>query len=180
MARKSHDDENKSNEDLARFLFPMFRKVTPYALRNAFSQKVDGIAKEDSYFSTTLKGKTYPFATIKNRIINQDEKGYVYVFLRDETMIKDNDSYQYRCYHELVPIDIIEVRFKDFVDDFEIIQDNEKIKHSNLQLILKKLSVFKVNGKLVRMRFSENTNLIAADCLTRVLENFYRKCWQKI
>jgi hypothetical protein len=130
--RKSHDDENKSNEDLAIFLFPMFRKVTPYALRNAFSQKVDGIAKEDSYFSTTLKGKTYPFATIKNRIINQDEKGYVYVFLRDETMIKDNDSYQYRCYHELVPIDIIEVRFKDFVDDFEIIQDNEKIKHSNL------------------------------------------------
>lgn len=129
LPKQSHDDdENKSNEDLAIFLFPMFRKVTPYALRNAFYQRVDGVAKEDSYFSTTLRGKTYPFATIRNRIINPDEKGYVYVFLRDETMIKDNDSYQYRCYHELVPVDIVEVRFKDFADDFEIIYDEEKNK----------------------------------------------------
>jgi len=110
LPKQSHDDnENKSNEDLAIFLFPMFRKVTPYALRKAFYQSIDGVAKE-------------------NRIINSDEKGYVYVFLRDETMIKDNDSYQYRCYHELVPVDIVEIRFKDFVDDFEIIYDEEKNK----------------------------------------------------
>ncbi len=129
LPKQSHDDnENKSNEDLAIFLFPMFRKVTPYALRKAFYQSIDGVAKEDSYFSTTLRDKTYPFATIRNRIINSDEKGYVYVFLRDETMIKDNDSYQYRCYHELVPVDIVEIRFKDFVDDFEIIYDEEKNK----------------------------------------------------
>lgn len=34
--------------------------------------------------------------------------------------------------------------------------------------------IFKVNGKLVRMRFSENIDLTAEDCLTRVLENLYR------
>lgn len=34
--------------------------------------------------------------------------------------------------------------------------------------------IFKVNGKLVRIRFSENTDLTANDCLTRVLENLYR------
>lgn len=34
--------------------------------------------------------------------------------------------------------------------------------------------IFKVNGKLVRMRFTENTDLTADDCLTRVLENLYR------
>ena len=33
--------------------------------------------------------------------------------------------------------------------------------------------VFKVNGKLVRMFFSEN-GPTADDCLTRVLENLYR------
>ena len=33
--------------------------------------------------------------------------------------------------------------------------------------------VFKVNGKLVRMSFSEN-GPTADDCLTRVLENLYR------
>ena len=32
--------------------------------------------------------------------VNIDENiiGYVYVFLRDDDMIKDNDSYQYKCY----------------------------------------------------------------------------------
>ncbi len=34
--------------------------------------------------------------------------------------------------------------------------------------------IFKVNGKLVRIRFSENSNLTAEDCLTRVLQNLYR------
>ncbi len=39
---------------------------------------------------------------------------------------------------------------------------------------VKKFYIFKVNGKLVRMRFTENTDLTADDCLTRVLENLYR------
>lgn len=34
--------------------------------------------------------------------------------------------------------------------------------------------IFKVNGKLVRIRFSENSNLTAEDCLTNVLKNLYR------
>ena len=34
--------------------------------------------------------------------------------------------------------------------------------------------MFKVNGKLVRIRFSENTDLTADDCLTNVLKNLYR------
>ena len=33
--------------------------------------------------------------------------------------------------------------------------------------------IFKVNGKLVRIRFSD-TDKTAEDCLTRVLENLYR------
>ena len=33
--------------------------------------------------------------------------------------------------------------------------------------------IFKVNGKLVRIRFS-NTDKTAEDCLTKVLENLYR------
>lgn len=34
--------------------------------------------------------------------------------------------------------------------------------------------IFKINGKLVRIRFSENSNLTAEDCLTNVLKNLYR------
>ena len=34
--------------------------------------------------------------------------------------------------------------------------------------------IFKVNGKLVRISFSKNTDLTPDDCLTKVLENLYR------
>ena len=34
--------------------------------------------------------------------------------------------------------------------------------------------IFKVNGKLVRIRFSKNTDLTADDCLTKILENLHR------
>lgn len=34
--------------------------------------------------------------------------------------------------------------------------------------------IFKVNGKLVRIRFSENSKLTAEDCLTNVLKNLYK------
>ena len=34
--------------------------------------------------------------------------------------------------------------------------------------------IFKINDKLVRIRFSENTGLTAEDCLTNVLKNLYR------
>ena len=35
-------------------------------------------------------------------------------------MIKDNHKYttQYRCYHELRPVDIVKVYYKDFADYF--------------------------------------------------------------
>ena len=49
---------------------------------------------------------------------------------------------------------------------------NERI----LEFIIKTKNpyIFKVNGKLVRIRFSENSNLTADDCLTKFLENLYR------
>ena len=49
---------------------------------------------------------------------------------------------------------------------------NERI--LNFLVKVKNPYIFKVNGKLVRIRFTENTNLTADDCLTRVLENLYR------
>lgn len=34
--------------------------------------------------------------------------------------------------------------------------------------------IFKVNGRLVRITFSDHTNKTADDCLTNVLKNLYR------
>ena len=66
----------------------------------------------------------------------------------------------------------------DDVDEISSIKIDRR-KSSNERILdfltkVKNSYIFKVNGKLVRMRFSENTNLTADDCLTRVLENLYR------
>ncbi len=66
----------------------------------------------------------------------------------------------------------------DDVDEISSIKIDRR-KSSNERILdflvkVKNPYIFKVNGKLVRIRFTENTNLTADDCLTRVLENLYR------
>ena len=36
------------------------------------------------------------------------------IFLNNNKFIKDKDSYQYKCYNIIKPIDVIKVKYKDF------------------------------------------------------------------
>lgn len=118
----SHDDMgNTSNEDLAIFLTPSFLTSTSFALKKGFNEDID--SSKESYFTVSFKQLKYPYATIKNRKLKDDVIGYVHVFLKDDTMIKDNDSYQYRCYHQLNPIDVLEVKLKDYKKYYKIEDD---------------------------------------------------------
>lgn len=124
IPRQSHDDGgNKINEDVAIFLFPSFLKVTPFALVNGFNESIKGSDESNSYFQISKRDNKYPYATIRNRILNDDAYGYVYVFDKIDKMIKDNGDYQYRCYEELVPIDIVKIYFKEYKKYFEFIND---------------------------------------------------------
>ena len=65
----------------------------------------------------------------------------------------------------------------DEVDELSSIKIDRR-KTSNERILdflthVKNLNVFKVNGKLVRMSFSEN-GPSADDCLTKCLDNLYR------
>ena len=65
----------------------------------------------------------------------------------------------------------------DDVDEISSIKIDKR-KPSNERILefitkVKTPYIFKVNGKLVRIRFSD-TDKTAEDCLTRVLENLYR------
>lgn len=66
----------------------------------------------------------------------------------------------------------------DDVDEISSIKiDRRKYSKERILNFLTKVKnpyILKVNGKLVRIRFSKNTDLTADDCLTRVLENLYR------
>ncbi len=65
----------------------------------------------------------------------------------------------------------------DDVDEISSIKiDRRKPSNERILDFLTKVKnpyIFKVNGKLVRIRFSD-TDKTAEDCLTRVLENLYR------
>lgn len=74
-------------------------------------------------------------------------------------------------------VNLDDVKLEDVDEIISIKIDRRK---SSEEIILdfimkeKNTYIFKVNGKLVRIRFLENTDLTAEDCLTNVLKNLYR------
>lgn len=126
--QQSHcDSGNEKNIDKAVFMYPLFYKSVPYALKGGFIKKEEyGI---DSWFETSNRTIEYPYAIVNNREIDMDAFGYIYVFEKNDDMKKDDDSYQYRCHHSLIPIDIIKVSMKDYLDLLEI-RNNDIKKHS--------------------------------------------------
>ena len=110
-------DSNIDNIACAIFLFPSFLKSTPYAFKDTIKRDSEGL---DWDFDIP-NGDEFPLMTMSGVNIDEDIIGYIYVFLKDDDMIKDSDSYQYKCYKELVPIDIVEVHYKDFSQYYEVI-----------------------------------------------------------
>ena len=74
-------------------------------------------------------------------------------------------------------VNLDDVKLEDVDEIISIKIDRRKSSEERiLDFIMKEKNtyIFKVNGKLVRIRFLENTDLTAEDCLTNVLKNLYR------
>ncbi len=74
-----------------------------------------------------------------------------------------------------VNLDDVKLEDVDEITDIKI--DRRKSSNERILDFLTKVKnpyIFKVKGKLVRIRFSENSHLTAEDCLTNVLNNLYR------
>ena len=116
--RLSHDSNGDINNiACAVFLFPSFLKSTPYA----FKDTIKASSRDLAWSFDIPNGNELPLMRMTNVNIPDDIIGYVYVFLKDDYMIKDDDSYQYKCYKELVPIDVIEVSYRDFSKYYEVV-----------------------------------------------------------
>ena len=115
----SHDsDDNQNNIAEAIFLFPSFIKCTPYAFKDTI--KEDSIKLGMHYDFDIPNDHEFPLMTMKNVSINPDIVGYIYVFNKDDDMIKDKQTYQYKCFKELIPIDVVEVHYKDYEKYYEV------------------------------------------------------------
>ena len=102
-------------------LFPSFLKATPYSFKDTIKSASDGL----KYNFEITNANILPLMIMENVNIDENIIGYVYVFLRDDDMIKDNDSYQYKCYKSKKPIDIIEVTYRDF-KNYYYVKSNSK------------------------------------------------------
>lgn len=74
-------------------------------------------------------------------------------------------------------VNLDDVKLEDVDEITSIKIDRRKPSNERILNFLTKVKnpyIFKVNGKLVRIRFSENTDLTAENCLTNVLKNLYR------
>lgn len=119
---------NQQNIANAIFFFPSFLKSTPYAFKDTIKANSEGL---EWNFEIT-NSNTLPLMTMENVNIDEDIVGYIYVFFKDDDMIKDNDSYQYKCFKEKQPIDIIKISYKDFKKYYKVKnrQNNNELKKS--------------------------------------------------
>ena len=110
-------NHNKNNIATAIFLFPSFLKSTPYA----FKDTIKKLSLELDWNFEISNNNTYPLMIMENVNVFDDIIGYIYVFKKDNSMIKDNNTYQYKCYHQLVPIDIIKVKYQEYKKYYKVI-----------------------------------------------------------
>ena len=117
VPKLSHDsDGNIDNIAEAVFLFPSFLKSTPYAFKDTIKKYSAGL----NWDFDIPNGDDYPLMKMSNVNIDENIIGYIYVFENCSDMIKDDETYQYKCYKELVPIDVIEVCYKDYMKYYEV------------------------------------------------------------
>ena len=115
--QKSHDSNNTSiNIDTAVFLFPSFLKSTAYAFKDKIKENSEGL----DWNFIIPNDNTLPLMIMENVFIDEDIIGYIYVFNNEEDIIKDKNSYQYKAYKELKPIDIVEIKYSDYKDYYEV------------------------------------------------------------
>ncbi|MDD5827118.1 MAG: hypothetical protein PUD25_05055 [Bacilli bacterium] len=110
-------NHNKNNIATAIFLFPSFLKSTPYA----FKDTIKKLSSELDWNFEIPNNNTYPLMIMENVNVFDDIIGYIYVFKKDNSMIKDNNTYQYKCYHQLVPVDIIKVKYQEYKKYYKVI-----------------------------------------------------------
>ena len=125
VPHESHDSRGNSNNlATAVFLFPSFLKATPYAFKDSI--KVLSVGKKWNF--EIPNDDSYPLMKMSNVQLDDNLIGYVYVFKKDEAMIKDSESYQYKCFTEIKPIDVVEVRYRDFASYYEVLENDKVLK----------------------------------------------------
>lgn len=115
--RHSHDsNNNKENIDYAVFLTSSFIIASAYAFKDKIKELSDGL---DWNFEIG-NDENGIFINMENVVIDDNIEGYIYVFPFNDAYDHVKGSIQYKCHENIVPIDIVKIKFSDFKDYYTI------------------------------------------------------------
>lgn len=121
--RQAHDSNgNKDNEDFAVFLTSSFIIASAYAFKDRIKELSDGLDWNfDIGYDADNDEVNIKFENVN---IDDDIEGYIYIVPFNENYEHHGRSIQYKCHENIIPIDVIKIRFADFKKYYSI--GNEK------------------------------------------------------
>lgn len=122
--RQAYDSNGtKENEDFAVFMTSSFIIASAYAFKDKIKEMSEGL---DWNFEIGRDANTGEIFVIMDNVnVDDDLEGYIYVFDYDDSYTHEGRSIQYKCHKNIVPIDVVGIRFKDFKNYYSINLDNK-------------------------------------------------------
>lgn len=110
--RQAHDSSsNKENEDNAVFLTPSLIIASAYAFKDKIKENSIDL-DWNFYIGQDENGNL--IVEMDNVRLDNEQLGYIYVFLFNTKYKNNGNTIQYKCYEQIKPISVVEVKFKDF------------------------------------------------------------------
>lgn len=124
--RQAYDSNgNRENEDFAVFMTSSFIIASAYAFKDKIKEMSEGL---NWNFEIGMDSDTDEIYIIMDNVNVDDElEGYIYVFDYDDSYTHERKSIQYKCHENVVPIDVVSIKFKDF-KNYYIINSNKQNK----------------------------------------------------
>ena len=125
--RYAHDSNgNKENEDFAVFMTSSFIIASAYAFKDKLKEISEGL---DWHFEIGRDADSGELFVIMDNVNIDDEiEGYIYVFNYNDSYTHEGRSIQYKCHENVMPIDIIKIKFKDFKKYYTINSNSKSLK----------------------------------------------------
>ena len=117
--RQAYDSNGaKENEDFAVFMTSSFIIASAYAFKDRIKEMSEGL---DWNFDIGRDADTGDIFVVMDNVNVDDElEGYIYVFDYDGSYTHEGSSIQYKCHKNVVPIDVVNIKFKDFKKYYSI------------------------------------------------------------
>ena len=117
--RQAYDSNGtKENEDFAVFMTSSFIIASAYAFKDRIKELSEGL---DWSFDIGRDADTGDiFVAMDNVNVDDELEGYIYVFDYDDSYTHEGRSIQYKCHKNVVPIDVVSIKFKDFKNYYSI------------------------------------------------------------